>query len=1014
MTPERWRRIDELFRTVAEQPTAERGEYLTRVCGDDADLRREVLELLAHEQPDSFLHDPIKQATLAVTNEAADDLLGRHIGPYRLTRLIGRGGMGAVYEAVRDDDQFQQRVALKLIKRGMDSDFVRERFLRERQILASLEHPHIARLFDGGATAEGLPYFVMEFVEGEPITDYCRGLSLDAKLKLFRDVCAAVQHAHQKLVVHRDLKPSNIMVTASADGKGGTPKLLDFGIAKLLSPDPGEAVTRTETAVRLMTPDYASPEQVRGETITTASDVYSLGIVLYELLTGRRPYQFDTYAPQAIERVVCDTLAPPPSEAARTGAAMTPARQLEGDLDNIVMMALRKEPERRYQSVEQFSDDLRRYLSGLPITARPDTFGYRTSKFVRRNRVAVLAAALVLLSLLGGIAAATRSARQARAERTRAEAGLAEAERQRRIAEQQRAEALTQRERAETETIEADLQRQIAEAQRAEADAQRYNAETQQERAERRFAQVRKLSNTFLFGFHDKIQNVPGTIEARELVAKTAMEYLDSLSQEANGDVQLEWELAVAYQKVGDVQGDPWAENLGKSRDAMQSYQKSLALAERLNRNGNHDLKMARLLAQDYFKVGILHAESGGLAAAHDVLRRAVAAAETLEQQTHEKDDLVFLQNCHIRLGDSYLDMGDPRRALEHHRHQMRLAERRAREFPNEVAQFALALAYSFGPEAMISLGQVNEARAQYEQSLALLDALLAKNPTEPRYQRAKMIGLIWLGNLAGNPRFINQGDTTTALRYYRQALAIAEQRAVLDARNARAQQDLAGGHRLPAEILLLGQPAEIRQAVEHFQQALGIVRALSSDKKDTPVLRREAQYLKGLGDAFNRLGDRAAALQNLKQALQIRRDLFKQDAANLQARAELHANLLAVADLILLTGDNNGALELYNEALAVAQTPPLEQSSDLYVRWRLADSYAGLSRYHAARAAVSPAAERPEHWREARRFAQQSFNLWDAWSQHAPSTNFNLRKREQAARSLADCEAALNQHRDR
>lgn len=947
MTPERWRRIDELFRTVAEQPTAERGEYLTRVCGDDADLRREVLELLAHDPPDSFLHDPIKQATLAVTNEAADELLGRHIGPYRLTRLIGRGGMGAVYEAVRDDDQFQQRVALKLIKRGMDSDFVRERFLRERQILAGLEHPHIARLFDGGATAEGLPYFVMEFVEGEPITDYCCRLSLDEKLKLFRDVCAAVQHAHQKLVVHRDLKPSNIMVTAE-----GTPKLLDFGIAKLLSPDPGEAVTRTETAVRLMTPDYASPEQVRGETITTSSDVYSLGIVLYELLTGRRPYQFDTYAPQAIERVVCDTVAPPPSEAARTGAATTPARQLEGDLDNIVMMALRKEPERRYRSVEQFSEDLQRYLSGLPVTARADTFGYRTSKFVRRNRVAVLAAALVLLSLLGGIAVATRSARQARIER---------------------------------------------------------------ERAERRFAQVRKLSNTFLFGFHDKIQNVPGTIEAREMVAQTALEYLDSLSQEATGDAQLEWELAVAYQKVGDVQGDPWAENIGKSLDAMRSYQKSLALAERLNRFGSHDLKMARLLAQDYFKVGILQAESGGLAAAHDVLRRAVAAAETLEEQTHEKQDLVFLQNCHIRLGNSYLDMGDPRRALEHHRHQTRLAERRAREFPEEIAQFALALAYSFGPEAMISLGQVNEARAQYEQSLALLDALLVKKPTEPRYQRARMIDLIWLGNLAGNPRFINQGDAATALRHYRQALGIAEQLAALNARNARAQQDLAGGHRLMAEVLLLGQPAEIKQAVEHFQQALGIVRALSAGAtKDTQSLRREAQYLKGLGDALNRLGDRANALQNLQQALQIWRELFKQDGADLRTRAELHTNLLALADLTLLTGEHNSALKLYNEAMTLAQTPPLEQSSDLYVRWRLADSYAGLSHWHAARAAASSAVEATEHRREACRFAQQSLGLWDAWSRYAPSANFDQRRREQAARDLAACDAASNQRRDR
>ncbi|MFN0110098.1 MAG: tetratricopeptide repeat protein [Blastocatellia bacterium] len=423
MNPERWQRIEEAFRTVVDRSPAEREGHLTRICGDDEELRREVLELLAHETADGFLEEPIKHATFAVTQPSTDEMLGQRIGPYRLIRMVGRGGMGVVYEAARDDQQFDQRVALKIIKRGMDSDFVRERFLRERQILASLDHPYIARLLDGGATADGLPYFAMEFVEGEPITDYCQQqkFSLVAKLKLFRDVCASVQHAHQKLAVHRDLKPSNILVTAD-----GTPKLLDFGIAKLLSPDPGEALTRTETAVRLMTPDYASPEQVRGGTITTATDVYALGVVLYELLAERRPYQFDTYAPLAIERAICDTEVARPSEA--VGQSLKLGRQLTGDLDNIVMMALRKEPMRRYQSVEKFSDDIRRYLDGLPVTARADTFTYRAGKFVRRHRVGVAAAALVLLSLLAGIIGTTRAAQQARAERDRANKAGAVAE----------------------------------------------------------------------------------------------------------------------------------------------------------------------------------------------------------------------------------------------------------------------------------------------------------------------------------------------------------------------------------------------------------------------------------------------------------------------------------------------------------------------------------------------------------------------------------------------------------
>ncbi len=415
MNPERWKRIEELFRTVADRPPAEREDYLTRACGGDGELRREVLELLAHDTADSFLDNPIKKTAHAVTAAPADEPTGQRIGPYRLTSLIGCGGMGAVYEAVRDDDEFQQQVAIKLIKRGMDSEFVRERFLRERQILASLDHPHIARLLDGGTTTEGRPYFVMEFVAGETITAYCDRhlLSLDEKLKLFRDVCSAVQHAHCKLVIHRDLKPGNILVT-----EDGTPKLLDFGIAKLLAPDPGEAVTRTESAGRLMTPDYASPEQLRGGAITTATDVYSLGVVLYELLTARRPYQFETCAPLEIARVICDTEAPRPSDAARmhTAAPAKLARQLGGDLDNIVLMALRKEPERRYQSVEQFSEDIRHHLAGLPVMARENTFSYRAEKFVGRHKAGV--AALVLFAVLM-VALAMSAVRIAR-ERDRA------------------------------------------------------------------------------------------------------------------------------------------------------------------------------------------------------------------------------------------------------------------------------------------------------------------------------------------------------------------------------------------------------------------------------------------------------------------------------------------------------------------------------------------------------------------------------------------------------------------
>ena len=329
--------------------------------------------------------------------------------------------MGTVYLAVRDDDQYEKQVAIKLVRRGMDTDFIVDRFRHERQILASLDHTNIARLLDGGTTEDGLPYFVMEYIEGSPINQYCddRRLSTVERVKLFRTVCSAVQYAHQNLVVHRDIKPSNIIVTPE-----GVAKLLDFGIAKLLALDAvGQAQAATVTMMRPMTPDYASPEQVRGRAITTAADIYSLGVLLYELLTGRRPYRVKTFTPQEIEQVICEQEPEKPSTAIDRGEAQNEKtrRRLRGDLDNIVLMAMRKEPERRYASVEQFSDDLRRHLEGLPVRARKDTLAYRAEKFVRRHKVGVAMAALMLALVVGAIVIVLGESRRAARERDKAE-----------------------------------------------------------------------------------------------------------------------------------------------------------------------------------------------------------------------------------------------------------------------------------------------------------------------------------------------------------------------------------------------------------------------------------------------------------------------------------------------------------------------------------------------------------------------------------------------------------------
>jgi serine/threonine-protein kinase len=408
MAGERWQRLQELFDAALRLPPEERAAFLELRSGDDPSLRREVESLLLADDPSSgFIEGPLAgvAALLPPSGDGSDgepapdgegSLIGRRIGAYEVTSVLGRGGMGAVYGAVRADDAFRKEVAIKVIRHGADDSELRRRFLSERQILATLDHPNIARLLDGGTTGDGLPYVVMERVRGEPLDRYCdeRSLPVNERLRLFLDVSAAVQYAHHNLVVHRDLKPANILVTAE-----GTPKLLDFGIAKLLDATPGDGATAT--LLHAMTPAYASPEQVRGGPITTASDVYALGVVLYELLTGQPPYRLEHRTGPEIERVICDQSPDKPSATLARGAdarsrarGLSPERlrrRLTGDLDTIVLKALRKEPGRRYASVEQLAEDLRRHLEGRPVIARPDTFRYRAEKFVRRHRAGVAA-----------------------------------------------------------------------------------------------------------------------------------------------------------------------------------------------------------------------------------------------------------------------------------------------------------------------------------------------------------------------------------------------------------------------------------------------------------------------------------------------------------------------------------------------------------------------------------------------------------------------------------------------
>jgi eukaryotic-like serine/threonine-protein kinase len=563
VTPERWRQIEVIFDVAVELGGAERDAYVARACGDDATLRLELEGLLAADRADKPLRD--------VPGRAADTLLGggapapdhgRVLGPYRLVGLLGEGGMGAVHLAERVDGQYQNRTAIKILHRGLETAQAVARFRDERQILATLEHPGIVRLLDGGSTDDGLPYLVMEHIEGVPITAYAEAhaLSVPARLRLFLDACAAVAYAHQRLVVHRDIKPSNILVTPA-----GKAKLLDFGIAKLID-EGGKREALTGAGMLLFTPEYSSPEQARGELVSTATDTYSLGAVLYELLAGVPPLRLPASRLEAM-RTICEVEPPRPSAVAPEERR----RALAGDLDHIVLRALRKEPAHRYASVEQLADDVQRHLAGLPVSARTGTLSYRSGKFLHRHRGALAVAAVVAASLCSATVLSLRAA---------------------------------------------------------------HRADEQARRARRTSDYLRRLAHAMLFELSDTIRDTAGATAARELMVGRALEYLDGVAAEVGDDRGLSHELAEAYMRIGDIQGSSFEPNLGRVRDGLASYDKARAILERLVASGDDAPDARWSLAHAFFGQGLMLAWDDRDAARASVLegmRRADALAQLPE-----------------------------------------------------------------------------------------------------------------------------------------------------------------------------------------------------------------------------------------------------------------------------------------------------------------------------------------------------------------------------------------------
>jgi non-specific serine/threonine protein kinase/serine/threonine-protein kinase len=904
----RWGRLKDLFDGALAVEPERRAAWLHDACGADPTLVRDVFSLLAsHEGAGRFLERPALEGGLnvAASEEGGEDLSGRRIGPYEVLALIGRGGMGAVYRAQRADEAYHQVVALKVVRRGTDTDTVLDRFHAERRILARLEHPHIARLLDGGALDDGRPYFVMEHVDGERIDRWAARRQLDtrARLGLFLDVCAAVSHAHRALVVHRDLKPANILVTAE-----GVVKLLDFGIAKLL--DPSGDAEPTATALVPLTPEYASPEQVRGEAVTTSADVYSLGVVLYELLTGRRPYALRQRHPSALLRVICEEEPERPSTAAGRGGEGEQAppetrqrrrRELSGDLDGIVLMALRKEPARRYSSVEQMAEDVRSHLEGRPVRARPDTFAYRAGKFVRRHRVGVASAAVVALSVAGGITATLWQAHVARRERAR---------------------------------------------------------------AERRFQDVRHLASAFLFEFHDAVERLPGSTPARQLVVRKGLEYLDRLAAEAGGDLSLQRELASAYLKVGDVQGRPAAPNLGDVAGAARSYEQALAIRRALAARDPADLGLRLELAEAHARLGEALAQSRRIVPAVEQHRRAAElAGEALAAEPSSARASLLAAGEDIELGQllartgdhagakERLDAGlrrvealaagaegDPERtlavarlltalssglrstqqtprALETLRRALSLLEGLAREHRDSAAyRRQLGRGHQVLGDALSFSGAMREAMAHYQQALALFDTLSRQDPANAEARRDLATSYLRLGMVLRNTAPRQKG----ALEHYREGLAIAQSLAAADPANYTVRRDVRLAQSGIGLVLLsLGDKDG---ALEAYVAATAEAEALAADDPGNAQFRQDlmAAY-NDLGKAQETLGRLAEAVETYRNALDLGAALARSDPANLTLQDDLSWSHGRLADALMNAGDHAAALDHYQQAVKAA-----------------------------------------------------------------------------------------------
>jgi len=763
MTREEFSQLRIKFEALLAEPPQQRTALLADLSQSNPVLADELQRMLtAYESRTGLIDHPAADVILGVPIAP-----GMQLGAYRLEKELGRGGMGVVFEATRADGRFEKRVAIKILRHDHTDDLFLRRFEHERRILAQLDHPHIAAILDAGATPAGDPHFVMEFVEGIPITAYCavHNLNIRQRLELFLQICDAVEHAHRHLTVHRDLKPSNILVT-----EAGAVKLLDFGIAKLLEPDLG---ADGETAA-LLTPEYTSPEQISKQPVTTATDTFALGILLYEILSGKHPFRKKGQLPHEVMRAIVED-DPPPTH-------------LNGELDAIVVTALKKQPAWRYPSVAQLADDIGRYLRGWPVLAKSNSAAYRLGKFVRRQWLPLTAAALLIAVLLAGIFATRRQAQAAEAARARADEQTS-------IAVQNQNAANQQRHLAEARTLEV---------------------ESERAKEQERYRQVRTLAASLLFDLYDGIRDLAGSSTARRLIVTKAQRQLELLSAGSQSDPELQRDLAAAYERMGELRVDPAQPANVNAAAALDAYRRAVALRRKIAAQPASQPEDRRDLALSLSKLG-----AGQVMASN--MDQALASYQEAWTIAKSQSDPRALGTVDERRCIVFLTAGNTPKALDSCQEGIAILGPLAKSAPQdaEILRLIASTEASYGNALRLSR-KPQDAAQQSRLAIESFDRLEALAPSNAEYRRlASSAETILALSLAAT------GDNSGSQEAFRKSVQSMEIAVEID------PADLASPLRLAVTLLAFSK---------HLQQAGDNASAHQTAQDALALLERTAQ----------------------------------------------------------------------------------------------------------------------------------------------------------------------------